>query len=129
MGITNYFAFPYPEPTAPVRNGAADIKALADAVANMLFARGLALGYQAGSFAGTANSNGAVVVPFPKPFLNTTGLVIVAMNGDAASGDIVVQAVPSLITTTDWTASVKRLTGGNFVGGVRVNYIALGNTG
>ena len=129
MGSTDLFAFPYPEPTDPTRDGAADIKALAEAVANMLFARGLAVGYQAGTFAGAADSAGACVVPFAKPFASVAGLVIVAMNGDATSGDILIQAVPALITTTQWVASCKRLTGGSHTGGVRVNYIAMGNTG
>jgi hypothetical protein len=115
---------PYPDSTAPVRNGAAAIQALADA----LQLRGIGYAWQAATAIVTADSQGAAGIQFPRGFASAAGIVIVAMNGDASVGNIIIQAVPSLITATQWVASCKLFTGANYVGPLRVNYIAVGQS-
>ena len=65
MGFTAQ-GLPWPEPTAPVRDGAAAIKALADA----LNARGSGFSWVAAKVSVTTSSTGIALVSFPVPFVS-----------------------------------------------------------
>jgi hypothetical protein len=54
MGTTSQYAWPYPEPAAPVRDGAAAIKALGDAID---------LSHRGGFLSAVTDGSGILVVP------------------------------------------------------------------
>jgi len=107
MGTTPN-GLPYPEPTDPVAQGAAAIKALAEAVDPRVGARAIATG-QATLTSITPNTLATLAVSFPAGRFTAAPLVFVSLNAANVHG--CTPAAATAITASGFTLNGARTTG------------------
>jgi hypothetical protein len=95
MGTTGT-GLPYPEPTAQVRNGAADIKALADA----LTAQNPAAKLRFFSQSLTTNASGDIALPVPG--VNVSGATAITWNATPATAGAYLARITGAPAATVW---------------------------
>jgi hypothetical protein len=124
MGTTNPFAWPYPEPTAIVRNGAADIQSLGQSIATSLNNRGLTSRCIGGSTVTTSNGSGTGSVGFTGFSVSPA---VVANSGDSAAG-IRIDIISTVLTGFNYRV-LNQTTGAVVPNAtVRINWVAIGAT-
>ena len=124
MGNTSPMSFPWPEPTMPVRDGAANIRSLAEAVNNKWRDQLGNLRIEARRITITPNGFGNAVVTFDKPFTNLP-VVTFAVWGDENTGRWATFA-GSQITNAYVGTFLYNNSGQRVTSAVQMMYIALG---
>ena len=135
MGTTTApYSIPYPEPTDPVRDGAANMRAIAERLGTMLGKQwaGGGIGIRWGSTVTALGANGEATISISPPFdganiAPSMGCIVVAMNGDALNSGLIVGAHQPQQGLNYWTVLCKA-PGGALPGSGpwRINWIALG---
>ena len=132
MGSTANYAIPYPEPTDPVRDGAANMRAIAERVAVLLQnALPGGLGFRFGSSVVSLGANGEAVIPISPAFVRDIfpggGSLTVAINGDAFGSTLIIGSHSPQQWAQSWTVLCKN-PGGTTPGAgpYRINWIAMG---
>jgi hypothetical protein len=112
---------PYPEPTAPVRDGAGNIKSLAD----KLEARGHGQRIEHRSVYATMNAAGGFGISWARPFAAAPEVAWIL--GNAASGIVPVAGMlASGITASGASGVACNAMTGNALTDAWINYIAIG---
>lgn len=128
MGVTNNYNFPYPEPSEPVRNGAANIRALAEAIANRLFTIIAGNRVDARRVVATFGSNGEAIVPYSFAFSAVPACSATASNSDAsADAGVVLTFYQPQFWQQQFTVLARYAKDGRiFTGNLDMYYVAVG---
>jgi hypothetical protein len=132
VGSTANYVIPYPEPTDPVRDGAANMRAIAERVAVLLQnALPGGIGFRFGSSVVTLGAGGDAVIPISPGFVRDIfpggGSLTVAINGDASGSTLIIGSHSAQQWGHQWTVLCKN-PGGTVAapGPYRINWIAMG---
>lgn len=126
-GVTSPYGWPYPEPTAPVEQGSADIKALGQAIAVTLNKAVGALAVQAGSTVLTTNGGGQGAIIFPVAFKQAYTSLLCESGDYASRVDIHQLGAPANANAAfQFQANAINTTNPTISAAVRVNWIAIG---
>ena len=132
MGTTNQWpAIPYPEPTAPVRDGAANMRAIAERVQTLLAnALPYGLGIRGSSSVVTLDANGAAIIPISPAFVRdlTAGLGSITVGIEGGGGQAMfITGLLSQQWKEQWTVMCRTAAGGILTGGpYRINWVGIG---
>lgn len=128
MGTTTPYGWRYPEPTAPVRDGANDMKNLANDIATTLNKRIGDKQIQSGSNVVTLNGTGDATITLPTPFAAAPTSFLGQVSDPVPTGGFyMIAPFNQYMSASAIPFRVYATNGGNpGAGPLRINWIAIG---